>query len=65
MDGTPIAFVKEQLGHSTIRLTVDTFGHFLPSADRAAANSLDDPKWGEIRNLSATRSEAAEVMGNK
>ncbi len=53
--GRSPAYVKEQLGHSTIRLTVDLYGHVLPSIDREAANSLDDPKWRETRNLSATK----------
>jgi integrase len=57
------AYVHAMLGHSTIKLTVDTYGHVLPSANRTAANSLDGPKWREIRNLSATKGQAAEVMG--
>jgi len=52
--GTSPAYVKEQLGHSTIKLTVDTYGHVLPSANREAANSLDVPKWRKTRNPGAT-----------
>jgi integrase len=33
--GEPIAYVKEQLGHSSIQVTVDLYGHFLPGANRA------------------------------
>src|SRR3990172_3016218 len=58
-------YVKEQLGHSTIKLTVDTYGHFLPSDNREAANSLDDPKWKETRNPSATRSQFTKMQGAK
>lgn len=32
--GVPIAYVKEQLGHSSIQITVDLYGHFVPGADR-------------------------------
>jgi integrase len=32
--GVPIAYVKEQLGHSSIQVTVDLYGHFVPGADR-------------------------------
>ena len=34
-------YVKEQLGHS-IQLTVDTYGHLIPRANRATVNRLDD-----------------------
>jgi integrase len=33
--GTPVAVVQRQLGHSTAKLTLDTYGQFIPSgADR-------------------------------
>ena len=28
-DGEPIAYVQEQLGHSSIKLTVDTYTHWM------------------------------------
>ncbi len=31
----------EILGHSTIRLTMDTYGHVLPDRLRAAAEAMD------------------------
>jgi hypothetical protein len=37
--------VKEQLGHHSIRETVDTYGHLIPRANRAAVNKLDSPDW--------------------
>lgn len=40
--GTPILYVKEQLGHRSIQMTVDIYGHFIPSSSRAAVNALDD-----------------------
>jgi integrase len=33
--------VMELLGHSTIRLTADTYGHVLPAGARKATNILD------------------------
>jgi integrase len=36
------AYVQRQLGHASISLTVDTYGSWLPSSNRAAANRLDD-----------------------
>jgi hypothetical protein len=35
-------YVKEQLGQSSIQLTVDTYGHLIPGANRAAVDRLDD-----------------------
>ena len=38
--GEAIAYVKEQLGHSSIQVTVDLYGHFVPGANRAAVDRL-------------------------
>ncbi len=38
---TPV-YVKEQLGHSSIQVTADIYGHLIPSSNRAAVNRLDD-----------------------
>ena len=40
--GESVVYVKEQLGHSSIQLTVDTYGHLIPGANRAAVDRLDD-----------------------
>jgi integrase len=42
-NGEPIVYVKEQLGHASIQLTVDTYGHLIPGANKAAVDRLDDP----------------------
>jgi integrase len=34
------AYVKAQLGHSSIQLTVDRYGHFIPGTNRAAVDRL-------------------------
>lgn len=39
--GSPIVYVKEQLGHSSISMTVDTYGALIPSANRDEVNRLD------------------------
>jgi integrase len=33
--------VKEQLGHASINITVDTYGHLIPGANKAAVDRLD------------------------
>jgi integrase len=42
-NGESPAYVKEQLGHSSIEITVDIYGHLLPSSNREAVNRLDNP----------------------
>ncbi len=41
--GESLGYVKEQMGHSSIEVTVDTYGHLIPGANRKAVNKLDDP----------------------
>jgi len=33
--------IAERLGHASIKLTMDTYGHLFPAADREAANHID------------------------
>ena len=40
-DGASLTYVKEQMGHSTIQITVDTYGHLIPGADIAWVDRLD------------------------
>jgi len=35
-------YVKEQMGHHSIQVTVDIYGHFIPGANRQAVDRLDD-----------------------
>jgi integrase len=38
--GVPIAVVSKRLGHSTISVTVDLYGHLMRDADRQAADAV-------------------------
>ncbi len=38
-----LAYVKDQLGHSSIEITADIYGHLIPSSNREAVNRLDNP----------------------
>jgi integrase len=44
-NGESLAYVKEQMGHSSIKVTVDVYGHLVPGANRQAMNRL--PVAGE------------------
>ncbi|MEW6299904.1 MAG: site-specific integrase [Thermodesulfobacteriota bacterium] len=57
--GAPVAYVKEQLGHASIRMTVDVYGHLVPGGNRSEVDRLDGPETATIRNLSATTPENA------
>jgi integrase len=46
--GASIVYVKEQMGHSSIQVTVDTYGHLVPGADVSFVDRLDD-KPGKAR----------------
>lgn len=39
--GASIVYVKEQMGHSSIQVTVDTYGHLVPGADVTYVDRLD------------------------
>lgn len=40
--GESLPYVKDQLGHSSIQMTVDIYGHLVPGANRQAVDRLDD-----------------------
>jgi len=42
--GESLAYVKDQLGHSSISMTVDVYGHLVPGANRAAMDRLPTVK---------------------
>jgi len=55
--GTPIAFVQGQLGHSSIQMTVDRYGHIRPEVRREAGDQLASstaPGTRAPRNLGST-----------
>jgi integrase len=56
-DGASLAYVKEQMGHSSIQITVDTYGHLIPGADIAWVDRLDVKT---AQQPSATRTQQAE-----
>jgi integrase len=49
-----LAYVKDQLEHSSIKITVDTYGHLAPGGNKAAVDRLDELTG---RNLYATGSK--------
>ena len=62
MNGESPAYVKEQMGHSSIQVTVDLYCHWIPGSNRQAVDRLDEVEEFEKREgESATiRNHAAE-----
>ncbi len=50
--GKALPYVKEQLGHSSIQVTVDLYGHLVPGLNKGAANALAE---ATKYNLGATK----------
>ena len=46
-EGKDLFYVREQLGHESIKLTADTYGSSLPSNPKNTNDCLDDPDWTE------------------
>jgi integrase len=42
-NGESIVYVKEQMGHSSIQITVDLYGHLIPGGNKQAVDRLDTP----------------------
>ncbi len=57
--GESLAYVRDQLGHHSIQITVDIYGHLVPGGNQAAVDRLDD---ATIRNLSATKTKGRSAQ---
>jgi integrase len=59
-----LAYVRDQLGHSSIQITVDTYSHWIPTSNRTAVDRLDarttPDKTGDAHNQGATSEENPE-----
>jgi integrase len=48
-NGESVTYVKEQMGHSSIQITVDVYGHLVPGGNRSAVDRLDDDAAAETK----------------
>jgi integrase len=55
--GVPPAYVSRQLGHSSIQVTVDLYGHFIPGADRHHVEGLAEAIEEAATGQNATRAQ--------
>jgi len=40
--GESLTYIRDQLGHSSIQMTVDIYGHLVPGGNIQAVDKLDD-----------------------
>ena len=58
--GESLVYIRDQLGHHSIKVTVDIYGHLAPGGNKAAVDRLDDPDLSAtIRNPDATNEKQA------
>lgn len=60
-DGETLAYVRDQLGHHSIRVTVDIYGHLIPGANKVAVDRLDDATGRDL--YAGSCSDAHEGAG--
>ncbi len=58
-NGESPVYVKDQMGHSSIQVTVDLYGHLIPGGNKQAVDRLDTP---EIQPISATPAQPVAVI---
>jgi integrase len=56
-DGASLAYVRDQMGHSSIQITVDTYGHLIPVANINWIDGLDR-KTTQPQNATPAQPEA-------
>jgi len=59
--GESLAYVKAQLGHHSIYITVDTYGHLVLGGNKAAVDRLDGLENTTVRNPDATTPPTAHL----
>ncbi len=52
-NGESLPYIRDQLGHSSIQITVDVYGHLAPGGNRQAVDRLDDEPLRENRRQEA------------
>jgi len=62
-NGESLAYIKDQLGHHSIKITVDVYGHLVPGANREAVDRLDDLDF-KRQNATYTQPEMKKELAN-
>ena len=59
-NGESPVYVKDQMGHSSIQVTVDLYGHLIPGGNKQAVDRLDTP--GDKRQLEPDSATPAQPV---
>ena len=63
--GESPVYVKEQMGHGSIQVTVDIYGHLISLGNKAAVDRLDGPvDKATFKGESATWAQPAGLKGS-
>ncbi len=60
--GAPLVYVRDQMGHSSIRVTADTYAHLMPEANLEVIDRLDSITSPQ---LSATQAQPGKYRGDE
>ena len=60
--GAPLVYVRDQMGHSSIRVTADTYAHLMPGANVEVIDRLDSITSPQ---LSATQAQPGKDRGDE
>ena len=61
--GEDLTYIRDQLGHFSIQMTVDIYGHLVPGGNRQAVDKLDDNPSGEPPAESGSKVVADDPQG--
>jgi len=63
--GASPVYIQRQLGHSSIKLTVDTYGRWLPVGDKSLVDRLDDESGSKVVAKTMGAPKDAQQVPNK
>ncbi len=63
--GASVVYVKEQMGHSSIQVTVDIYGHLIPSANISFVDRLDEAVKQEEKTTLQQNATQAQPAKNR
>jgi integrase len=64
VDGVSPVYVQRQLGHSSIAMTCDLYGRWLPMGNKAAVDRLDGPRGSSVVAAAAPAPEMGPFPGH-
>jgi integrase len=63
-NGATLVYVKEQMGHSSIQITADTYGHLIPGANVSYVDLLDENSEAPLETTPRQNATPAQLPKN-